>query len=305
MPIKTVTSVLLVGLAAGLAGCGGGGGGGSPPPAPPEVPFTSFQAVQPNQTVVMPSSNALEANGTATPLGTITSATLGSPEWDASTVKLTYDSNRALSAFSIATPSSSVTFNNSPGNSLTCSSGICEGTTPTGSGVVVDGLAIGWNYQTFGIWAEAPTATSWVTGAISVGNPTPGSAVPISGSATFNGVAAGLYVDIAGNVHGTAAQMTANVDFQAQTIGFSTSGTMVSDVNGMTYANSNLDLVGTTWHYPASTNQFGGNLHTADNSLSGFATGQFYGPSAQEIGGTYGLTGTGVSGMLGAFGGKR
>jgi hypothetical protein len=38
--------------------------------------------------------------------------------------------------------------------------------------------------------------------------------------------------------------------------------------------------------------------------MTGNATGNFYGPSAQEIGGTFALTGGGAS-YLGAFGGKR
>lgn len=37
--------------------------------------------------------------------------------------------------------------------------------------------------------------------------------------------------------------------------------------------------------------------------MTGTVSGQFYGPSANEIGGTYNLSGTGLMG--GAFGGKR
>jgi hypothetical protein len=38
--------------------------------------------------------------------------------------------------------------------------------------------------------------------------------------------------------------------------------------------------------------------------MTGVATGKFYGPTAQEIGGTFAVTGGGAS-YFGAFGGKR
>jgi len=289
--------------ASAMAGCAGGGGHATPDIT--EVPFTSFQNIRPNQRVVMPSDYTQLATGTATTAGgTITSATLQPTEHGVTTVKLTYDSNSALSAVSIANPLTSVTFDNSPGNSLNCSSSICVGSTPNASGVAVNAIAVGWNYQTFGVWAQSPTATTWIAGAISAGNPTPASAVPATGTATFTGITSGLYVDPSGALFATSAIMTANADFSARTIGFSTSTTEVSDLNGVTSSNAGLDLSGTLIYDPAP-NRFTGPVSTANTALSGTATGQFYGPNAQEIGGTYGLTGSGVSGMLGAFGGKR
>jgi hypothetical protein len=38
--------------------------------------------------------------------------------------------------------------------------------------------------------------------------------------------------------------------------------------------------------------------------MTGSATGKFYGPTAQEIGGTFAVS-DGSAGYLGAFGGKR
>ena len=99
--------------------------------------------------------------------------------------------------------------------------------------------------------------------------------------------------------------MTANADFTNRSIGFATSNTQVTDLSGTTIGpNLGLNLSGNLT-YSAGTNQFSGPVSTTSPALSGTATGQFYGPTANEIGGTYGLTGSGVSGMLGAFGGKR
>jgi hypothetical protein len=39
--------------------------------------------------------------------------------------------------------------------------------------------------------------------------------------------------------------------------------------------------------------------------MTGTAKGRFYGPSAQEIGGTFSVTGAGVQSYGGAFGGAR
>jgi hypothetical protein len=59
-----------------------------------------------------------------------------------------------------------------------------------------------------------------------------------------------------------------------------------------------------TLTYSAGANQFTGNVATT-GGLTGTATGRFYGPTAQEIGGTFGIAGAGVTPYGGALGGKR
>jgi hypothetical protein len=301
----SVSRAIVVSFVAAIAGCGGGGGGGSSPPQIVDAPFTSWQAVQPNTRYTIPGISQT-ASGTMDVTGTVTSATLAPVDTAASTVQVTYNSSGVPSAITINTPQSNLTFDNSSGNSLTCSGGGCVGSTPTAVGGTIDPIAVAWNYQTYGFWAQVPTsATTWLTGAISVGAPTPASAVPTSGTAMFNGTASGFYVDSVGNLNVTTASMTANADFSARSIGFATSNTVLMPViAGGNIPNSGLDLSGTLT-YSAGTNQFSGPVATTAPALSGTATGQFYGPSAQEIGGTYGLTGSGVSHMLGAFGGKQ
>jgi hypothetical protein len=99
--------------------------------------------------------------------------------------------------------------------------------------------------------------------------------------------------------------MIANVDFQNRSIGFSTlDTTLVNSKTGIATRNEGLDLSGgLSWN--AGSNGFTGQLQSRNANVSGPASGLFYGPKAEEIGGTYNLVGGPVSRMVGGFGGKR
>jgi hypothetical protein len=292
-----------------LAACGGGGGGGGvvPAPSPTQVPFASFAAIAPNQTVVM-DGIAVTASATQTTDSptTITSVDLN-PAGDA-TVRLSYDGSRALKGMSVSTlqPNSSVSFDrDSPGHSISCSGGTCLAQSPTASVVAADAVALGWNYQAYGVWGTDLSASSSVLGAVSAGRATPGSAVPTSGIAVFNGLASGFYFDSNGTAFATAAGMRADVNFSGRSIGFSTSNTTLVNTNsGVQSTDPNLNLTG-TFSYAQGVNAFSGRVNTANSQLTGQGSGRFYGPTAEEIGGVYSLSGAGVSRMIGGFGGKR
>ena len=55
--------------------------------------------------------------------------------------------------------------------------------------------------------------------------------------------------------------------------------------------------------YAAGTNTFTGNVTAT--GLSGTSTGRFYGPSAQELGGVFSLSGAGMEHYAGGYGAKR
>jgi hypothetical protein len=289
-------------LLATLAACGGGGGGGSvidpgPTPAPaagnPETAFASFSAIRPNQTVVM---SGISQTGSGTD-----SAFKLDPLNTNSTAKLSYNPDRELVGMSMITPQSTVDFGYPATGCFAfgaCSAGDGETTA-----VMMNAYDMGWNYQSFGVWAK--NATTFQTGALSAGVVTPASAVPTIGSATFTGHAGGFYLDGAGNRFATDAQMSAVTNFANRSIEFSTTGTLLTDTKTLVGTpNSNLDLRG-NWNYAPGTSQFSGSVNTVNNGLSGSATGRFYGPSAQEIGGVYGLTSPTGASMVGGFGGKR
>jgi hypothetical protein len=212
-------------------------------------------------------------------------------------VKASYDGDGLLKTLSINTPQSSVTFDRG-----VCDGPVCAATnaSETVVAVYIDPNVARWNYQSFGIWAEQVGENAFVGGAISVGAPT--AALPSVGNAVFRGVAAGLYGDSTGSYF-TAAAMTANVDFGTQRIGFLTSDTKLINMNTQaTHTDPGLNLDG-NFSYAPGVNSFAGRVDTVNRRLIGQGSGQFYGPSAQEIGGVYSLQGSGAS-MVGGFGGK-
>lgn len=304
--VVRTTAFLMMAVTLAACGTGGGGGGerGTPsqiPPAPGQPPapdqtaqrqttpsnntprtdvaFTSFSAVQPNQNVIMGGSSNL---------------TLG------------FDSQRKLTALAISAPEGNVSFDQSAGHNISCSGGgICSASSPTASAIIGDALGSGWNYQTYGAWAVQSGPTSFVLGGVSAGNATPGNAVPTTGTGTFFGNASGYFIDAAGMRSTTSAAMIANVDFQNRAIGFTTvDTTLVNSTTGAASSKAELDLLGSL-SWAAGVNNFSGSVQTRAGNLNGSASGKFYGPTAQEIGGTYQLGGGGVSRMVGGFGGIK
>ena len=216
------------------------------------------------------------------------------------------DGQRSLTALTIKSIESNVSFDRALGHNISCGGGpICAATSPTASAAIGDAQANGWNYQTYGVWAVASNPTSFLVGAASAGNATPGNAVPTTGTATFTGNASGYFIDTTGTRFTTGAAMIANVDFQNRAIGFTTIDTTAVNSNtGAASMKGELDLSGTLT-YAAGVNNFSGPVGTANHNMAGNASGRFYGPTAQEIGGTYLLQNGATSRMVGGFGGKR
>ncbi len=289
LPIATV--LLIMGL---LASCGGGGGGGSGGRGVVRpTTFTSFSNVTPGQKV--------QANGISQTINVsgnsgVTSKTINAPDSNNSNVVLSYASSAPLTlvGIDINTPTSSASF-------IDRGSG-APGASAAGLALVVNPFKAGWNYQTFGFWATEFSPTSGAVGAFSVGSVTPVSGIPIVGTATYNGVSGGIYIDASGIPDVQSASMTASVDFAARNVSISTTGTMIGPQSA-SIAAPQLDYSGVL-AYGAGTNQFSGPVSTT--LMNGTATGRFYGPAAEEIGGIYSLSGSGpVESMIGGFGGKR
>jgi len=311
---------LLLAFLAGCAGGGGGGGGGGPAGDPPpatasaapaapatpagDPPFTSFSAIQPSQTVVMSGiSQPAAISFTDASQTTVTAFTAGSVDTSAR-FSFTYDASRALSAVKIESMQSNMSFSAAAGDSISCTATTCIAEDPAHTKLLafVNTPAAGWNYQTFGFWGAEATSNP-VISAFSAGAATPLGAVPQTGSALFAGRSIGIYVDPTGAYTSLAANMTANVNFQSRSIAFGTNSTMFNPSTSPTPA-PGLNLSG-VFTYGAGSNQFNGTVVSANGTLSGSSTGQFYGPNAEELGGTYSLSGSGTMRMFGAYGGKR
>jgi len=281
-----------------LTGCGGGGGSGSGGGSAAITPFTQWSQIAPNSTV--------QANGGYT----YVSAYQAKQSYTGASVVATFDVNQNLTAIAMATPLSSASYSIAAGdgfyspinNNVT----VAYNKAGTSAALFVNPAFEGWQYQTFGVWGSTGSfATSANSNAVSVGTASPASGVPTTGTANFSGVAAGVYQSVTGASFITGATMNASVNFGSRTIGFATTGTNALPVYGTTGLISapGLNMVGQL-SYGSGTGNFSGPV-VAANGMTGAIAGQFYGPNANEIGGTYGLGNANVGAMIGGFGGKR
>ena len=159
-----------------------------------------------------------------------------------------------------------------------------------------------FDYQVFGVWQTGVNSASGNIGAASFGSVTKVADVPANGSATFRGTALGGYNDATGNQFGTIADASLAVDFGARNVRFATTNTM--KMADTTSSASNLNLTGNLT-YAQGANNFSGSVNTV-GGLNGTANGNFYGPGATEIGGTFrAKANTGVESFVGSFGAKK
>lgn len=285
--------VVIVATALSLAACGGAAGGGAASVTP--TAFTSFSdAPKPGATAL--AGNTLEATYTADP--TTFAVTSISPVVSGNgTMTKTLDSSGATTTTVITGALSGFT-------GQTSSSGIQAIAASNATGFARTSTSSALEYQSFGIWQTGRTTASGTIGAISAGAPTAGASIPTSGTATFSGGAIGLAVDNAGTTSSVSANGTVNVNFGSRAITLSTTSSYKTNmITGAVAAAPDLNLSGSMTYAPAS-NAFNGTVTTAGGAY-GSTSGRFYGPSAQEVGGTFATTGAGLQTYAGAYGAKR
>lgn len=310
--IKTGTYGAIGTLTILIGGCGGGGGGGSSTVT--LTPFTTISSITAGQTIYA-SGQSVETTWTGSTTA-ITSVAAPSAVTTATTVTGTYSSSTGiLNKLVIATPISTTTFDSSAGATF----GTLVGQSNVGAVVNSGSTAFavypmypyttyGWNYQTFGVWETGRGTGSGTGGAVSLGVTTAATALPTSGSATYTGYTGGAYINTTGSLdYLTTSSATLAANFATRSIAFSTTGTVIAlpSSPGTTTANTNLNLSGTL-SYSSGVNGFSGTVATTGGTLSGTATGRFYGPLYNEVGGVFFTTPTsGVERYAGAFGAKR
>jgi len=324
LKIKIIAILTLI-----LTGCGGGGGGSSSNGGGgtiPTVAFTSWSAVQPNTTTVVPGSSQELSYTANANTDTVTSVSAISPNELGAKYFLTTNANNQASALTFQSARGTVVaFNSANGSTLGSITRYFP--TPqnyakytgalTGDGssvsLIADERFAGWNYQSYGVWISGLGAGSGTAGVASVGSQTTPNNVPTTGSATFRGSSAGLWLTPVGGYFITTAAMTANVSFTNRTIDISTVNTSAASAANVIAGNfgtsvPGLNLTGTL-SYASGASRATGTVATASGyngtPLSGPATSTFYGPTASEIGGTFSVNGTGGEAYAGAFGGKR
>jgi len=158
------------------------------------------------------------------------------------------------------------------------------------------------NYTTLGLWEynASATATSGVGGAYAGGIATRTSDIPTTGTATYAGGMIGRYAD-GTTSWSVAASASSMADFANRTVTLTTSNSSRAPIGGGAAVSDNtLNLSGLLL-YPPAINQLSGTL-TSTGGMTGQASAQFFGPGAQELGGTFFLTNGSNRQMSGAFG---
>ena len=223
------------------------------------------------------------------------------------TATLALGGNGIFSSINAATPTNSVSFSAAKGDTL--SSGFYQTSTialnkaETTIGVFTNPTYYGFEYQTYGAWGAYGNATT-SSNAVSVGSATPVTGLPATGSYTFTGGASGYYTDPSKLAYVTNATMTATASFDSRVVNFNTTGTYISgSPAGNAIPASDLNLAGTLT-IASGANKLSGNVTTV-NGMTGNANGKFYGPTANEVGGTFAVSGSGLGTFVGGFGGKR
>ena len=296
-----------------VAACGGGGGGGGGGGWSTLDTFTKFSAIVPDRPTRIQGSSQ-EVPYTWDPVTEVVTS-YGAPTsfGPTATADVTVDATGEFTSLDFTSAAGSrMSFSASAGDTL--------GMLMVGVGAAINAaedklalyarsLELGWDYQTFGIWMTDDGAGGGVAGTFSLGALTPVSSIPTLGTATYLGSTMGHYVDPAGTENLAFADMTATVDFRARSIGFNTTSTLQTADLVTISANDNLNLSGTLTYAPG-VNQFTGPVTTVGGGvgnapMTGTATGSFYGPAAEEIGGGFSARGAGVSGYMGAFGGRK
>jgi|GEM_PF-613014 len=290
----------------------GGFGGRSDP----IVSFTSWQNI-PLNTVIQAQGISTQASYTGTTSSTTSISNFSTSTYIPATYNAVYDSNGSPSLVLLQSGEinpTNVAFNTNFGDTISTATvgpaaglvGFATKADGTAAAIAAEPIPQGWSYQTYGVWATGYTQLGGGTfGSLSVGSETALASVPSTGTANFIGTSGGIYNTPAGNANFVVADMNANVNFSTRQIALSTTNTNVASNNFTTFTpNNQLNLNGTL-QIISGENRFSGSVATPGNVMTGNATGQFYGPTASEIGGTYGVKGSGLESMVGGFGGKR
>ena len=274
-----------------LAACGGGGGNGGG-----AVRFVSFSQLagagggSPFNGTIEMQGQAVSAVIMANPGTARTTYRLGTPVSESAAVRIRVE-NGTLVSFDLRGQRLNENF-------------------PTADIManIMDPTAAGYEYQTFGWWSAEPGTTSRSWSAASFGRRTEAANLPNS-QATYAAQSVGMLVDHGSTFSTTSTINISTADYANVTV--SSTNTMRTEIlpDGTTRpatGDSRLDFTGTG---TVTGSGFEANISDTHRVPSGDvrtgkAVGWFYGPDAEEVGGTFHLERFGSS-HIGAFGGKK
>lgn len=305
--MKKTTLLLPIVVSMLLVGCGGGGGGTvksviSPPVGPATLTTNSSVSLD---------ATSNEVDYTASPILGRALTTVDRGITGASTADLTYDSSGNLSKLVITTPNSILSWDLASADTFKSVTGfsdqiVLEDSAKTYAAVLIDPKVSSWNYQTFGAWRTGFGAGLGVIGGVSAGLKTEGIKVPTVGGATFTGKLLGAYVAASGIASFVEGVVTVVPDFASRSLAFTTSSTNEYNLsNGATFSASKLNMSGTL-AYSSGVNSFSGAVVAPVAGLTGTASGAFYGPNAEELGGVFNVkASSGMESYSGSFGASK
>lgn len=153
-------------------------------------------------------------------------------------------------------------------------------------------------YQTFGVWSAKTSSGAIDAGGFSVGQ-VPTSMPSGLTTASYKGQSIGFFAG-GTTVSTTTSAITVNANFGAGSASIQSSGTQ-DIISGASIPG--LDFTATT---KVAGTRLAGSVTTSDKTLSGAIRGQFYGPNATEVGGTFQTQNTtSDTAYIGAFGAKQ
>lgn len=300
MQARSITAISMFVI---LAACSGGGGGGGSTDTPGT--FTSFSE--------LPADGRTELDGQAITVSTTVNLagdiSIGTPSnTTPGSVILTTAGGDIVGIVIDArgnNPTSQLDIGGDPTDTISTSSDITTFTAGAGDqlAVVVEPTAAGYEYQTYGLWANAPSSFNTTLGTGSYGASTPTTGVPASGTiASYSGASVGV-AEVGGDTYITASSVQVTTDFNTATVNSSaTEGSLLTVPVAVTPANTPLPQLDFNGAGPVSGNGFSANV--VGLGVTGDVDGQFYGPAAEEVGGTFSASGTGID-YFGSFGARQ
>lgn len=282
-----VKPALALGAAALLSGCGSSGGTIA-------QPFTSFSNVPADGTVVI-TGEAIAANYTQNLVSgevTITSPSGPNPASLRSRFASSVPQDVVIEA-----PGANASIDLASGAVVPIAGRRIVAVSADGRTVYIsEDVAPAYEYQTYGTWLTEAGTGSGAVGAGSFGAQTPASSLP--GSASYSGSGLGFARDAAGQGFYTDFDVAATTDFSTITV--TSSNTVAENVTtAATSAVPTLDFSGSG---SVTGNRFSATITSVETT--GTASGTFYGPNAEEFGGTFDTSGPGGVVHFGAFGGQ-
>lgn len=274
-----------------LSACGGGSGGPGGPGGPgtptafTKFPFTGTQRI----TGIGRDVAVTEGDG---------GVAIGEPATGTVTADVTIGDDDKLTKVTLKTPTINKTWSGSEIDT-SGNEGIIFAESSNGQDVLAfadpKDEDMDFAYQTFGAWATGVETNAPKAGAFSVGAQTADANIPTTGTATFTGKAGGIYVAGFGEPEIVTADARLEADFANRNVEFQTTNSSIAS----------LDMTGTMTY--AGTSGLSGTVQTlsgANGPLSGTIDGRFYGPGADEVGGTFSLSNSGES-FIGGYGAKQ